>query len=119
MDFALSTLNKRKPLWLALSDLFLDTELQECDLQYIANAMKESSYSLEEIEDILMSEVFTVCVVNLQSPVGEWNCIDEKWLYNAIVNTNPPNWFRRWRNKRCFWMIKDDWNTVIDLYKAL
>lgn len=119
MTFALSTLNKRKPLWLALSDLFLDTELQKCDLTCIAKAMKASSYSLDEIENILMTEVFSVCIVNLKSPVGEWDGMDEAWLCRSIAKARRPNRFSLWRNKRSFWMIKEDWETVVNIYKSL
>ena len=117
--FGDKTLNIRKPLWLALSDLFLDTELQDYHYAHIAEAMKTSAYSLEEIEAILMLEVFPVCIVNLHSVAGEWAGFDEVWLSETILSARRPNRFRRWMNRRHFWMIKEDWGKVIERYKQL
>ena len=119
MSFDSNTLNIRKPLWIALSDLFLDTKLQNYNFTHIAKAMKASAYSLNEIEDILMLEVFPVCIANLDIVAGEWTGFDEFWVCNKIINAKRPNRFRRWMNKRSFWMIKDDWAKVIEAYKLL
>jgi len=81
LKFDEETLSRRKPLWLALSDLFLDTELQDHDHKYIVRIMKASGYSLQEIEQILMLEVFPVLLPNLRSVAGEWTGFNEKWLY--------------------------------------
>jgi len=119
MRFDTSTLEKRKPLWLALSDLFLDTELQEHNLNFIAKAMKTSDYSLAEIHDILMLEVFPVCIANLFSVAGEWAGFDEAWLIKNIMNRKKPNRFRQWMNKRNLWMIKTPWEKVLSRYNKL
>ncbi|KAG1658093.1 Antitoxin ParD [Nymphon striatum] len=70
MRFDPKTLAVRKPLWIAMSDLFLDTELQDYHFSYIARKMHESGYSLDELEQILMLEVFPVCIANLHSVAG-------------------------------------------------
>ncbi|GAA0422303.1 hypothetical protein GCM10009133_33580 [Cocleimonas flava] len=119
MTFDSATLTIRKPLWVALSDLFLDTELQQHDLAFIARRMHESGYSLEEINDILMFEVFPVCIANLHSVAGEWAGFDEKWVVNAILSAKRPNRFRRWMNRRSFWMIKNEWEAVLECYEKL
>ena len=119
MKFNSATLKTRKPLWLALSDLFLDTELQDYDCLFIANKMKESGYTLDEINDILMREVFPVCIPNLHSVAGEWTGFNEDWLTEKITNLKPPNLFRRWKNRRSYWMIKDNWEAVVARYKEL
>jgi len=54
MSFNTEPLKTRKPLWIALSNLFLDTELQDYNHTHIAKMMHESGYSFAEIEDILM-----------------------------------------------------------------
>ena len=51
-------IENRRPVWRALSDLFLDTELQEHDLSYIARILAESPYTLSEIETVLYGEVY-------------------------------------------------------------
>ena len=113
-----ATLTIRKPLWLALSDLFLDTELQEYDLVFIARSMHESGYTLDEINDILMLEVFPVCIANLHSVAGEWIGFDETWVVDTILTAKRPNRIRRWMNNRNFWMIKNNWEKVLKRYKS-
>ncbi|MGK0270128.1 MAG: hypothetical protein ACI88H_000763 [Cocleimonas sp.] len=119
MNFNLETLTIRKPLWIALSDLFLDTELQEHDLAFIAKKMKESGYSLEEIHDILMVEVLPVCIANLYSVAAEWAGFNENWVVKTIISARRPNRLRQWINHRSFWMIKNQWEEVVKLYQQL
>jgi len=116
MSFDTETLKTRKPLWIALSDLFLDTELQEYNHAHIATAMFESGYSFAEIEDILMLEVFPVCIANLHS---EWAGFHEDWVIKMIIKSKRPNRYRQWVNRRYFWMIKDDWDKVVMAYGRL
>ena len=119
MSFDANTLTIRQPLWFALSDLFLDTELQDYNFTYIAKAMKASDYSMTEIEDILMLEVFPVCIGNLHIVAGEWAGFHEDWVIKTIVRAKRPNRFRQWMNRRSFWMIKDDWDKVVLAYGRL
>jgi len=119
MNFDANTLKTRKPLWLALSDLFLDTELQDYDCLFIANKMKESGYSLDEINTILMHEVFPVCISNLHSVAGEWTGFNEEWLTEKITQSKPPNLIRRWMHRRSYWMIKEDWIKIVEKYNEL
>ena len=119
MKFDSATLKIRKSLWVALSDLFLDTELQKHDLVFIVKKMHESGYSLNELHDILMLEVFPVCIVNLHSVAGEWAGFDENGVIETILSAKRPNRFRRWMNRRSYWMIKDDWEAVVKRFKEL
>ena len=119
MSFDTHTLKIRKPLCVALSDLFLDTELQDYNHVYIAKAMKNSAYTLDEINDVLMLEVFPVCIANLYSVAGEWAGFDESWLCDTIIAAKRPNRIRRWMNQRSFWMIEENWQKVIEAYKVL
>ena len=119
MRFSQNTIIKRKPLWAALSDLFLDTELQEFQLEYIAKIMKQSGYSVDKIHTILMHEVFPVCIANLHSIAGEWAGFDEDWLVETIVAAKPPNRLRRWMNHRSFWMIEKDWNHIVKKFNDI
>ena len=119
MSFDANTLKTRKPLWIALSDLFLDTELQEYNHAHIATAMFESDYSFAEIEDILMLEVFPVCIPNMHSVAGEWAGFHEDWVIKTIIKAKRPNRYSRWIHRRSFWMIKDDWEKVKIAYGRL
>jgi len=64
------------PVWEALSDFFLDTELQEADYQRIASVLTCSSYTIAEIEEILRYEVYPALRWNLLAIAGEWAGFD-------------------------------------------
>ena len=72
-------LEKRKAVWAALSDLFLDTDV-ELSYEYIARVCAESSFTLEELKEILENEVAPVCSKNFLNIAGEWTGFDEEWL---------------------------------------
>ncbi len=78
-------IDRRRPVWLALSELWLDTELQEEDLKRIATIMRQSGYDQCKLRCIYLREVAPVIYHNLLSPVGEWNGFDESWLSDTIV----------------------------------
>src|SRR3546814_611504 len=73
-------IDKRLPLWVALSNLWLDTELQHSDYSYIAKTIVESEFSVEEAIKIHKYEVAPAVLANLFSVAGEWAGFDEKWL---------------------------------------
>jgi hypothetical protein len=78
-------IEKRKPLWLALSELWLDTELDEGDLQRISRIMVESALSIEELREIYLIEVAPIVSPNLLTVAGVWDGFDEEWLYSKIL----------------------------------
>ncbi len=85
MNFSHSEIESRLPVWVALSELFLDTELNEITHKYIARIINESEYSAEEIENILWLEVFPAVGENLRITTGEWAGFDKDWLKNRIL----------------------------------
>ncbi|MGH7937882.1 MAG: DUF7079 family protein, partial [Chthoniobacterales bacterium] len=64
-------LKHRRPVWEALSTLFLDTDTS-LDRQWRARILADSTYSLDELEEILLAEVHPACSGNLRSIAGEW-----------------------------------------------
>jgi hypothetical protein len=76
-----SDLERRKPVWSALSDLWLDTEITEEDLQRIATVMKRSGYSVCALRGIYLFEVAPVVFMNLYQVAGEWAGFNEDWLF--------------------------------------
>jgi len=74
-------IERRKPVCIALSKLWLDTELSEVDLGRIAEVMRRSAYSLDELRDIYLFEVAPVVSPNLLCLAGEWAGFDEGWLF--------------------------------------
>lgn len=83
------TLNieERKPIWIALSNFYLDTELEEYVLKSIAKKIIESPYSLKKVKEINTYELFPVLHYNLISVAGVWTGFDEDWLTNSIIDS--------------------------------
>lgn len=77
---------ERKPLWLGMSELWLDTELDEDDFRRIAGILSESDFSLDELNYIYHNEVVPVVHNNLLCSAGEWVSFDEDWLTEQIVS---------------------------------
>ncbi|AZB09197.1 hypothetical protein EG344_10365 [Chryseobacterium sp. G0162] len=79
------SLEKRKQVWVALSELYLDTELQESDFKYLIKTLFESPFTLKETKKIDQYEVFPVLFSNLLSPAGEWGGFSEQILVKNIM----------------------------------
>jgi hypothetical protein len=93
--FSDADLESRRPVWEALSELFLDTSFDEADFNRIARVLARSPYSLEELEHILVSEVHPACGANMLSLAGEWTGFDPEWLESRIVR-GPSRLGRLW-----------------------
>lgn len=74
----------RRPVWKALSELFLDTD-PAIGRERRARELAESPYSIEELETILRDEIFPICSWNLFSIAGEWMGFDLDWLEEKIL----------------------------------
>ncbi len=109
-------IENRRPVWRALSDLFLDTELQDHDLSCIARFLAESPYTSSEIESILFREVYPVCIPNMLCVAGEWEGFDHAWLEASILKHARRRWTLANIVQLSRWMIRDDWNRVKVLY---
>jgi len=89
-------IERRKPVWFALSGLWLDTELTDLDIHHIATVMVDSGYSLSELRVICDSEIAPIVYKNLLTPVGVWSGFDETWLAQQIITQmNKP---KRWQD---------------------
>jgi hypothetical protein len=77
-------LTRRKLVWLALSEFYLDTELQPADFRRIRAVFDQSGYFAQEIRQIDYAEVGPVLYGNLLSVVGEWAGFDEAALLAAV-----------------------------------
>ena len=76
-------LRERKPVWIAFSNLFLDTDVSS-SYDFIVRVCSQSPYTLDELKEILSDEVAPVVSVNLMSVAGEWAGFDEAWLVDSI-----------------------------------
>jgi hypothetical protein len=88
-------IESRRPVWAALSELFLDTNLDSADVNRIAKTLASSRYSLDELDQILLSEVYPACRSNLLSMAGEWAGFDPEWLESRILR-GPSSMARAW-----------------------
>lgn len=78
-------LERRRPVWEALSELFLDTESSDAAYRSIAARIVASGYSPAEIRVILWDEVYPAAECNLRQPAGEWRSFDGDWLEQRIL----------------------------------
>jgi hypothetical protein len=81
---AVEDISARQPVWEALSDMFLDTDTS-LSRQWRATQLAQSPYSIEQIEFILINEVYPVCKYNLLSVAGEWAGFNPEWLKSTIL----------------------------------
>lgn len=102
---------ERMPVWEALSEFFLDTELQPEDLTWIAKILAGSRYSTHELEEILFYEVYPVCKWNMLSVAGEWAFFPLDWIKEKMS----ARYDRRPRLRLGFhqrWMYMNHWTKV-------
>jgi hypothetical protein len=70
----------RVKIWSALSDIFVDNEV---DYKSIAKVLKP--YKKSSVEEIFFTEVAPLCYSNMQTPVPPiWTAFDTAWLESEI-----------------------------------
>ncbi len=74
----------RRPVWEALSEIFLDTDVS-LSRDWRVSILADSPYSVDEIESILIDEVYPICKYNLLSVAGEWEGFDQARLEERIL----------------------------------
>src|ERR1041385_7242509 len=105
-------LERRRPVWEALSSFFLDTELDNDWHRDIAEAIIYSKYTPSEIHEILWNELYPVLYCNLCNPVGEWAEFDQDWLEEQILSGARPR-------RRILWpfnpkkMVRQEWKELL------
>jgi len=83
---------RRSPIWRALSELFLDTELQPADHQRIAELIRQAGYNVSEAEAILRNEVAPVLFTNMLSMAGEWVPWSEDFVCELVLKRMQQRW---------------------------
>ena len=79
------TLARKKPVWVAISKFYLDTELGDDEITDISKTFHQSGYSIEELREINYEEVGPIVSPNLFSIAGVWTEFDEEWLTEKII----------------------------------
>ena len=97
---------RRRPVWEAMSDLFLDTE-NRWSVPYVARRCAESGYDDETLERIFWAEVFPEAIENLLQVAGDWAmlALSEPALIKRVNHGGIP-----WLTRRAHgWMVQDKW----------
>ncbi|MFS4493690.1 hypothetical protein [Maribacter sp. 2308TA10-17] len=115
-------IEERRPIWIALSDLYIDNELQDYDFKYISQKIKASPYSLEQIKQIDKEEVFPVLHTNLLTVAGIWTGFQEEWLITEIMRKlEKRNFLSRLMNGIMYAFLKsmqkDNWRKIETMLK--
>lgn len=118
-------LQSRTPVWEALADFWLDTELVDYEFDHIARVIAESPYSMAEIRDIHDYEVAPAVSGNLACVAGEWAGFDSEWLTakcHAYALRRHSPWFRLriWLQRRLLRSFTERyWQQVIPRVRSL
>lgn len=101
----------RVPVWRALSDLYLDTDVTMF-YAHIAETLADSPFPLDALRDILLEDVHPALYGNLLIVAGEWAGFEDEWLLPRIAEVRRrPRWRRRLT--RVFASsVFDDWREV-------
>ena len=67
---------ERHAVWIAMSELFLDTEHDQARLDAILHRLLTSPFDLTTLDRIFVDEVCPVCFSNLRSVAGVWEGFD-------------------------------------------
>ena len=112
-NFSPSELEQRRPVWDALSTLFLDTDTALLR-PFRARVLAASPFSIDELQTILIDEVYPVCSANLASIAGEWAGFDSEWLERAISRHLSSRWrgLRVLSGGRLFAVASAEWRST-------
>ncbi len=114
MPAACDDIDARIPVWVALSDLYLDTDVT-LSYDHIVRTLAASPYPLDALHEMLMYDVHPALYMNLMSVAGEWAGFDETWLLERIeaVRRQP-----RWRRRISHWFARDigvQWRALVPM----
>lgn len=99
-------LARRRPVWSAMSDLFLDTEVRWFTPR-VGLTCAESGYDDETLERIFWAEVFPEAIPNMLTIAGEWGMLElsESALVHRANHPSIP-----WLTRRAHGdMVTDEW----------
>ena len=103
----------RECVWIALSDLYLDTDVDAL-IAPCARVLASSPFTRDELRAMLFDDVHPVLVTNLLSVAGEWAGFDPAWLCARIRRRRAAWWaplaFSRWLQRgemRALWQRVD------------
>jgi len=101
--------NDKREIWCTLSDLFLDTDIS-VSLERISDVCAKSNFSIDEITDMLYSEVAPVCMPNLLTATEKWAGFDEEQLVERVSK------YMNTRQSTIKKLFKPKWGLIARLY---
>lgn len=109
------TRDERMRLWSALSDAFVDNEVDYADI-----ARQLTDFDRATVEAAFFEDVAPVCYSNLQAPIPPiWTAFDSTWLTETIYSTQEArrtSAFRRLRDQAFVaylrYRLKDEWQSI-------
>ncbi|WP_299391453.1 hypothetical protein [Pelagibius sp.] len=107
-----SDIDNRLPVWVACSELCLDTELAAPDFQRIARVCAASPYSGGDLDRIMFAEVWPAFGVNLLSVAGEWAGWDETFVKERVLQRQRRRWRLPWWLDPVARSLRRDWAVV-------
>lgn len=78
-------IERRLPVWIALSDTFLDTELSEGRYRHIAHVIIECRFSPDDALAIYHEDVVPAFAINLLSTAGEWTGWPDDYVQDRVI----------------------------------
>ncbi|MFD0724879.1 DUF7079 family protein [Lysobacter brunescens] len=108
---ATDDLDARIPVWVALSELYLDTDVRFFH-DSVARVLAASPYPLDELQRILLDEVHPALHANLLQVAGEWAGFDDAWLVEHVQAVRRrPLWLRR-LTRLSSGMVREHWRAL-------
>jgi hypothetical protein len=69
---------------MAISELFLDTELDDASFLRLRDTLRASRLAPQELDTIYYDEIAPTLYRNLNTPAGVWSGFDVDWLEREI-----------------------------------
>jgi hypothetical protein len=102
-------LEVRRPLWRAMSDLFLDTETRWA-VPLVARACASSKLPDAVLDEVFWCEVFPLAIDNLHDIAGEWALLSLPESH--LVARAGKGERRTMAELTSGWMVRDQWAAV-------
>lgn len=107
----------REDVWLMLSDLWLDTELDQRWLAGIADVLRRSGLSRAQLEAILLYEVAPVVWLNHWNFTGVWGGFDSQWLLAGCRRNQQRGRWHRYKCRLLRWPMtygcQSEWQQIL------
>lgn len=102
----------RRPVWDAVSELYLDTELTPDSWKRIADVLRDSPYSQSQLDEIMFHEVYPALISNLWSVAGEWSGFDLDALQASILKRCAQRWRLPLFLMPGRYLVRESWRSV-------